>query len=413
LHLAKRAFIEFLATVTEENRNTVDWSVCNALLLVMPKLLFLVNHPRWFVTHRLSLGLLAQQSGFEVHVASPSGQETSVIEAQGIRWHEVPLHRSSLNLWKELQVFQAIRSVLRAARPDLVHNVTAKPVLLGTVAARRELVPAVVNSVTGVGHLFISNELRFRFIAGLFGIMLRWALVHPNMRVLFQNQDDLELYVEKGFIRDEEALLLPGGAGVDVQRFTPSPPPLSEIPTVILPARLLLSKGVVEFVEAARLLRSSGVKARFALVGEPDSQNPATISEERLREWTGEGVVEWWGFREDMNSVYASADVVVLPSYREGAPKALLEAGACGRAVVTTDVPGCRDVVEADKTAVLVAPRDPVALASGIRRLLDDGVLREDFGRRGRALAELNFSTDIVNSRIIQLYRRLLEPSVP
>mgnify|MGYP000889811266 CR=1 FL=1 len=367
----------------------------------MAKLLFLVTEDWYFVSHRLPLAVAARAAGYEVVVATRVREKAAAIEATGVRVIPIEMDRGGMNPLHELVTLFRLWRLYRRERPDIVHHVALKPVLLGGLAARLTGVHAVVGAVAGLGFLF-SGDRRASRVARL----LKWSL--PGLigrgRAIVQNPEDAAVLSDCGVAPARIRLIR--GAGVDTAYFSPQPEPPG-IPLVVLPARMLRDKGVVEFVEAARNLREQGVAARFALVGAPDPANPASISETELRAWAAEGVVECWGFRDDMRAVYAACHVVCLPSYREGLPKALLEAAACGRAIVTTDAPGCREIVRDGKNGFLVPVRDAMALAVALRRLLVDGSLRRDMGARGREIAVAAFSVERVVSETLALYREL------
>lgn len=370
----------------------------------MPKLAFLVTEDWYFVSHRLPLALAAKKAGYQISVVTRSGRDRGAIEEAGIRFVPFAMDRSGMNPVKEMFTLLRLVRVLRRERPDLVHLVALKPVLLGNLAARIAGVPGRVSAVAGLGFLFTDDGRGGRLMP-LVRRLLGWAL--GGSLVIVQNPDDGRLLTE-GLGVDPSSLRLVRGAGVDLERFRPSQEPEGP-PVVMLPSRLLWDKGVGEFVEAARRLRATGTAARFVLVGAPDPDNPAMVPEDTLRQWQAEGVIEWWGHQTDMASVLPQASLVCLPSYREGLPKVLIEALACGRAVVTCDVPGCREVVVDRENGLLVPPKDPAALAGVIEQLLQDTGLRHAFGEAGRRRAEQFFGAERVNEETVSLYRELLQ----
>lgn len=367
----------------------------------MSKLLYLVTEDWYFVSHRLPLAVAARAAGYEVVVATRVREQAAAIEAAGVRVLPIEMDRGGMNLPRELATLFRLWRLYRRERPDIVHHVALKPVLLGGLAARLAGVRAVVGAVAGLGFLF-SGDRRAARAASL----LKWLLPSLIGRgcAIAQNPEDAVMLADCGVAPARIRLIR--GAGVDTTYFSPRAE-LPGTPLVVLPARMLRDKGVGEFVEAARILRGQGVQARFALVGAPDAANPASIAETELQAWAAEGVVEWWGQREDMPEVYAACHVVCLPSYREGLPKALLEAAACGRAIVATDAPGCREIVRDGENGLLAPVRDAGALAIALRRLLEDGALRRDMGARGREVAVADFSVERVVSETLALYREL------
>jgi glycosyltransferase involved in cell wall biosynthesis len=340
-----------------------------------------------------------------VHVATPPGPEAAQIVAEGFPHHAVPVRRGTLAPWTELEAVRALLALYRAVAPDVVHHVTLKPVLYGTLAARLAGVPAVVNAIAGLGYLYGEDGgAKQKVLRATFSSIARAVFRHPRMRFIFQNPEDREVFVATGLARAEHSELI-RGSGVDTAVFRPAPEP-DTAPMVVLASRLLWDKGVGDFVDAARRLKAEGVAARFALVGEPDPRNPRTVPASQLEAWRDEGVVEWWGHRGDMPAVLAGAHVVTLPSvYREGVPKVLIEAASCGRPLVTTDMPGCREICRHELNGLLVPPRDPAALAAALGRLIADGELRRSYGASGRALVQREFAVEQVIERTLAVYR--------
>ena len=367
------------------------------------RLLLLVNDAGFFVSHRLPLALGARDCGFDVHVATAPGAATAIIESHGITHHPLPLSRSGTNPLGELRVFAEIARLIHRLKPDILHLVTVKPVLYGGVAARLLNVPGVVAAISGLGHVFITNNLRTRFLRLFVKAAYRIALRRPRLKVIFQNDSDRDALMEIGAVSREDSVIV-RGSGVDLTKYRYTQEP-DGVPVVTFAARLLRQKGVFEFVAAASLLRAQGMRAKYRLVGDADPGNVSSVTAEELQEWRREGVVEVLGYRSDIAELFAASNLIVLPSYREGLPKVLVEAAACGRAVVTTDTPGCRDAVEPGKTAVLVKPRDAESLASGISSLLNDPVRRRQMGAAGRVLAEREYAIEDIVKRHLDIYR--------
>ena len=371
-----------------------------------PRLLYLVTEDWYFCSHRLPLGIAARERGFDVTVATRVQRHAESIRAAGLKLVPLQWSRHGHNPLQELNALREVLHVYRRERPDIVHHVAIKPVLYGSIAARITGTPAVINAIAGLGYLESSNDLRARLLRRVVETGYHLLLDHPNNRLIVQNPDDRSALVERNIIHAARIALI-RGSGVDVTRFTPAPEP-EGTPLVVLPARLLRDKGVIEFVAAARMLREQGVLARFALVGEPDPKHPAAISRADLERWQADGVVESWGWREDMAEVFQRSHLVCLPSYREGLPKALLEAAACERAIVTCDVPGCREVVRDGDNGLLVPSRDAASLAAALRRLLQDHALRQRMARRGRERAVEEFSLERVVADTLKVYQECL-----
>ncbi|WP_251941169.1 glycosyltransferase family 4 protein [Salinibacter ruber] len=371
-------------------------------------LLFVANRAEFFVSHRLPIAHAAQERGYEVHVATPEDPYVPDLKAHDLIWHELELEGKSLNPLQELRTIIHLIQLYREVAPDLVHHIAFKGVLYGSIAARIARVPRVVNAFTGLGHLFSNDTVKIRLVRWVVLQASRFGFGHPNSRTIFQNPDNVDEFVDRGVL-DREQVRLIKGSGVDVTTFDPAPQP-PDPPVVILASRLVWDKGVGEFVEAARLLEKKGIEARFALVGKSDPLNPNAVPEDQLNAWDENGPVEWWGFREDMPSVFANAHAVCLPSYyREGIPKVLIEAAACERPIVTTDMPGCREIVHDGENGFLVPPQDATALAEALLKVLTSPDRRRQMGARGRQIVQEEFSLERVVRDTMSVYDELLE----
>ena len=373
-----------------------------------PRLLFVVNVDWFFLSHRLPIALEASRSGYEVHLATAITDKLDILKNHDLVVHPLALDRSSMNLVSALRTFVQIWQLFRFVKPNLVHLVTIKPVVLGGLAARLARVPAVVVAISGLGFVFVAQGWLATLRRWLVGGLYRVVLGHSNLKVIFQNQDD-QFQVTKLTGLPTQSMVLIRGSGVDLEQYRYMPLPDDRLPVVMLAGRLLVDKGVREFVQAAKILKNAGVMARFVLVGTSDAENPSSLSEDELMQWADEGVVELWGKRLDMYQVLVESQIVVLPSYREGLPKILIEAAACGRVVVTTDVPGCRDAILPGVSGFLVPVCDDQALAEAILQLLENWPLCESMGKAGRVFAERVFDVRQVVERHLQIYDELLE----
>ena len=368
---------------------------------IKPKLLFVVTEDWYFVSHRLLLAEAASNAGYDVSVATRVKQHAQAIRKAGIRVIPFELSRRFGNPLMELM---GLYFLYQRERPDIVHHVALKPVFLGGLAGWLAGIPSQVNAVAGLGWLFISRNRTARFMSPLIRWILARLLRAPRSRVIVQNPDDAELLKKAGVIESHVRMIR--GAGVDTNKFSPSSEPREPV-TVVLAARILWDKGVGEFVEAARQLTKDGIQARFVLVGNPDPDNPAAVPEAILHDWKKEKIVEQWGHRDDIAKVFHAAHVVCLPSYREGLPKVLLEAASCARPIVTTDVPGCREVVREGENGLLVPARDPQALSDAILCLIKNPELRANMGHRGREIVVKEFSSEKVIAQTLELYEEL------
>ena len=376
-------------------------------LPVAHKLLFLVPEDHYFWSHRRPIATAARESGYEIVVATLVNKHAELIRKEGFKLIPLKkLKRGSRNPFNELLFFMELSKIFRRERPAIVHQVTVKPVLCGSWAARWTGVPVVVNALAGLGYIFIAPGRTASMLKKAVMLAYKSALSLKNSVLIFQNPDDQKLFVDSKVIPAGRTVLI-RGAGVDTARYPFVPEPAG-VPVVLLASRLLWDKGVGELVEAIRLLKSREVICRAVLVGEPDPGNPASIPQATLLQWQLEGILEWWGRRDDMPEVLARANLVVLPSYREGLPKVLLEAASTGRAIVTTDTPGCREIVKHRENGLLIPVKDPVALANAIDRLLSDPGLRSQMGLKGRGMVEKEFSEARVVGETLALYDRLL-----
>lgn len=383
------------------------FKVASASLGSPPTLLFVINIPEFFLSHRLPLAIAARERGFDVHVATGPGDAAEQIVAMGFKHHPLSLSRSGRNPLGEMSCLWGMVKLFRKLQPALVHLVTIKPVLYGGLAARLVGVPAMVAAISGLGTVFVKQAPRKSWLRRGVEWFYRLALGHSNLRVIFQNPDDRAVLIAGGAIQENQTLLI-RGSGVALEDYPMREEPQG-IPVITFASRLLKDKGVREFVDSARILRQKGIRARFLLAGSPDPGNLSSISDEDIRSWAQDGLIEPLGYRSDIPELFAQSNLIVLPSYREGLPKVLIEAAACGRAVVTTDVPGCRDAIEPGKTGVLVPVQNAQALAQAIEQLVEDPNLRRRMGSAGRTFAEQEFTIGKVIEMHLQVYQELLQ----
>jgi glycosyltransferase involved in cell wall biosynthesis len=321
----------------------------------------------------------------------------------GIPYLPLPIDKKGINPLADLILFKTLLQWYRKEKPAIVHHFTIKPVIYGSIAARLAGVPRIINTITGLGYVFIEND---RWLKRLVEQQYRLALACAHF-TFFQNAEDLELFLKRKLIKAEKTGLL-AGSGVDLEFF--SPVPVSEINPgqgscrFILVSRLLREKGVYEFVEAARLVKEQFPETQFQLLGQRDERNPTVIPLKDLETWQSEGTVSWLGETEDVRPFMARADVVVLPSYREGLPRSLLEASAMEKPVISTDTPGCRDAVNREITGFLVPVKDSQSLAQAMIRLIRHPELRVQMGKAGRKKVEEQFDEKMVIEKILTVY---------
>jgi glycosyltransferase involved in cell wall biosynthesis len=368
------------------------------------RLLFVVNWDWFFLSHRLPIARAALGAGYDVSVAAVDTGRGGEISAAGLHFLPLELDNGGMNPFHDAALAGRLLRLYRQQDPHIIHHVTIKPTIFGSLAAHLMPRAHVVNAISGLGSIFLGGR-RARFVRPGVELLYRGVLRHPRSRTIFQNTDDRDTFVRRRLVEPRRTVLI-RGSGVDCTVFSYAPEPAGP-PLVLLPARLLGDKGVREFAAAAAAVRAVRPAVRFALAGAPDPANPSAISADELAAWQRAGTVECWGHRTDMPAVLRAAHVVVLPSYREGLPKVLLEAAATGRPVVTTDVPGCREVVRHGENGLLVPPRDHRALAAAILELVDDAALRRRQGEAGRRIARREFAVQRVVAEHLELYAAL------
>lgn len=369
-------------------------------------IIFVVNNPAYFVSHRLPIGLALINKNYEVHLIAPGNCPVELVD-KGFKYHSVEMSRKGMNPFAEVSTVFSLYRLFKQIQPDLVHLVTIKPYLYGGIAARLAGVPAVVSAVAGLGILFSGLGFKNKLLRSILYPLYWFAFGHKNQTAIFQNPNDRDLLVNWGVLDFEKARLI-RGAGADLSLYPYLPEP-EGVPVISFASRLLKDKGVVEFVEASRILKSRNIEARFWLIGDPDPGNSNTVTQTQLDEWQQAGLVECLGYRTDIANLFSQSNIVTLPSYYgEGLPKVLIEAAACGRAVVTTDHPGCRDAIEPNLSGVLVFVRDAQALADAIQDLIENPETRKTMGQAGRELAEREFAIEKVVDTHLKIYDELM-----
>jgi glycosyltransferase involved in cell wall biosynthesis len=371
------------------------------------KLLFVVNSPQFFLSHRLPVALAAKSNNYEVHVASAEGIGVELITSYGLLHHIVAFSRSGQNPIQEMKTLIQLIQLFKKIKPDLVHLITIKPVLYGGIAARLTFIKAVVAAISGLGTIYIASSFKARLRRWLVTRVYRVALSHLSLAVIFQNPEDRDNLLESGVVQKKQVRMI-RGSGVSMKEYRYIAEP-EGAPVVVMAARLLKDKGVCEYVEAARILRKFNISMR--IIGSLDFGNPTSVTQEEIEKWTKDGSVQLLGYCENIAEQYAAANIVCLPSYREGLPKCLVEAAACGRAVVTTNVPGCRDAITLN-TGVLVPVRDSMALADAILDLVQNPEKRKAMGKAGRELAEREFAIEKIVDEHMQIYNQLISKSL-
>lgn len=371
-----------------------------------PLVLFVVTEDWYFVSHRLDFAKAAISAGFRVAVATHVESHGQEIRAGGIDLYHVPELRRARPLLAEGMTPFALARLFETIRPDLIHLVAMKPIFFGSLATAISHRRPMINTFTGMGFIFTSNSIRARLLRVPVASVLGTLLNRPNTLSIAQNREDLELLIARlGIDAERTTLLL--GSGVDTARFHPLPEPSGPYTCAVV-SRMLADKGIYDLVEAARLMRGDSRRPRILLAGPIDDRNPTAIKASELKAWEDEGLLEWLGPISDVREVWASAHVAVLPSHREGLPRSLLEAAACGRPIVTTATTGCLEVVEDGANGIIVPPRAPQNIADALLTLGGDSALRARYGKEGRRRVEDKFSNEVVFQSLIAIYRRLI-----
>ncbi len=373
----------------------------------IPKLLYFVAEDWYFWSHRRLLAQAAKAEGYDVYVLTRVTEHGEKIESLGFKLIPLHMERHGKNIFKEIRLLTKIIACYRNVRPDLVHHVSMKPVLYGKLAAIITGVAACVNTFPGLGYVFHSEKTRDRFLVVFIVSALKCLFRFGNNKVIVQNKDDAGFLNRSNICRKEDLVII-RGSGVDMDEYKKGSERNSE-PVVLFASRLLLQKGIYDYVAAAKIVRKTKPDLRFVIVGKPDKSNPNSVPSEELETWQKEQHIEWWGYKEDMPEVLRQVEIIVLPTfYGEGIPKILIEAAASGKPIIATDVAGCREIVRNSLNGYLVPVHSPEIIAQRIIELIDSPELCVDMGEKGRELAEQGFSIGKVNSETLSVYSLLV-----
>ena len=371
----------------------------------MTKIILVANTDWYLYNFRRSLAHFLLGQGYEVILVSPPGKYVELLKEDGFNWIAWNLGRQSTAPWHELPAIFALFKIYRHERADLVHHHTIKPVLYGSLAASAARILNIVNSITGRGYVFLSPETKASLLKQFLQPFYRFIFRNYHQVAIFENDEDRQYFIQTKMIPSAQTRLI-AGVGVDTEQFAPATEP-SGIPIILYSGRMLWDKGIGVLVEAAHIIHKA-CPARVVLVGSPDPGNPTSISEDQLKAWAAEGVIEWWGWQSDMCSIYQKATIVTLPSFYEGVPTALLEAAACARPIVATNTPGSRDIVIDSLNGLIVPTNDSIALADALMKLLANPLQRGRMGKAGRQLVLDKFDVNTVNQATLAVYQNLL-----
>lgn len=373
------------------------------------KILLFANTEWYLYNFRLGLAEALREQGHQVILLSPPGPYGERLRQRGFDWRPFPFSTRSTNPFAELDVIRRLVALYRAERPGLLHHFTIKCVLYGSIAARLAGNPPVINAVTGLGHIFTDPGMKASVLRPVVRAVYRLVLSGANRRTIFQNGEDRDYFVNSGLVAAAGSHLI-RGSGVSAEKFRPTNHRVADgnPPVVLFASRLMREKGVFELLASVRALAESGCPLRLLVAGDLYPENPSSLTQDELDTLRNTPRVEYLGHVDDMPALLERADIVVLPSYREGTPRILVEAAAAGKPVVATDIAGCRGLVEDSVNGLLMPVRDVPALAGALRKLLADAELREQYGRAGRQIFEAGFSEELVLSKTLAIYRELL-----
>ena len=369
-----------------------------------PVLVYLVTEDWYFLSHRIPMALAAQRAGYDVHVATHVVNGGARIKALGFHLHPLNWRRGSVNPVDLVSIVREVRALYKRLAPDLVHHVALQPSVIGSLAAWG-LPVTQLNAFAGLGSTFTSQSLKSRVVRPVLKTVLRWMLNRRRSAALVQNGDDRDAITAIGV--DAARVFLIPGSGVDVDVLTPLPEPEGGV-TLGYVGRLLEDKGLRSLIAAHDLLTQRGVAVKLLIAGQIDPANPASIPDAEIASWKGRPGVTLLGHVNDVREVWARAHIAVLPSRREGLPKSLLEAAACGRPMIASDVPGCREIARHGVNGLLVPADDATALAAAIEQLAADPALRRQYGAAGRQLVATEFSSERIGRKTVALYDGLL-----
>ena len=367
------------------------------------KLFIIVSEDSSFISHRLSLALAAIDAGFNVTVVTRLSKFEKSIKERGINVINVNFRRSSKTPLIDLYNLIKLTHIFKKEKPDIIHNVALKTILLGSIAGLFSKNSIIINAFTGLGYVFSSNQLHAKTIRFFIKPALKLFFKGSNYWTIFQNPDDMDLFKQLEIINSNRSILI-RGSGVDTEKFVQSDD-VNTIPVVMLASRMLWDKGVGEFAEVAKRAYKNNIKAKFILVGDVDHDNPMSIPNSTINKWVNECHIEWKGHCENMPEILSLASIICLPSYREGLPKILLEAAAIGRPLIATDAPGCREIVRNGENGILVKLKDVDSLYGAVKMLVSNQQMRQSMGKRSREIVESELSADIINKQTLQLYK--------
>lgn len=373
-------------------------------------ILMIINDIAWYWSHRQPLAKAILARGDNLSLATSGAASDDGVKSMGVVGYDLPEHGKRLGFLFHFKILWSIFLIIRKSKPDIVHAITLRHAFYTGIATRIMFYKPVVFTVAGVGSLFTDNSPKMKFLRSIALPLLRFAFKGNGRFLIFQNPDDKKLMIDHKVVNENQTTII-RGSGVDLTEFPFTPEVKTEDDHVILfSSRLIREKGIDDFIEAARIIKSKDIKARFQVAGDVYEKNPNSLTREEIQKHNDDGIIEWLGQVSDMPKLFKNISIMVLPSYYgEGVPKILLEAAAIGRPIITCDVPGCREAVIDGQNGILVSPKSPKELAQAIETLLASIKLRNEYGRAGRSMVEEDFHVDSVVSRTLSVYDNLLQ----
>lgn len=369
-----------------------------------PHLLMILNDIDWFWSHRLPLVKAILEKGWSLTLATAGASRDQGVKDLGIQTLDLPDHINAYNPFLHISIIGTIKKAIEQTQPDIVHAITIRHAFYAGLAARLIGYKPLVLTVAGLGSLFSRKSFKALCVRVIIKPLLRFSFNREGVFLIFQNPDDQKALTENNIVKASCTTVIKG-SGVDIQEFQPAPIIQNNKPVVVFASRLLKEKGIEEFIAAARALKD---RADFVVAGDVYEKNPHSLTRKDVQAWHDEGAIEWLGQHSDMASLFARSSLVVLPSYYgEGVPKVLLEAMACGRAIITTDLPGCRETVDHESNGLLIPGQDVDALVTAITKMLDNPDLLKIYGDAGRRKVEGEFTTQAVVEKTLSVYHQM------
>lgn len=370
---------------------------------IMKKIMFIINNYDFFISHRLPIAIEAKKKGYEILIACPNVPD---INRYGFSFIKIEMNRGGTRVLQEIKSLINIFKIIKKNRPSIVHLVTIKPVLYGGIVLRFVKTKGVVFAVSGLGTIFTGKNKKTSVLRKYIKKIYKFILGNNNYYIIFQNKDDKEIIKRIKHINDAK-IVMTNGSGVDLKKYNYIPE-LYNKKVVAMASRLLVEKGVKEYIKAAEIVHDIDPTIEFLLIGDIDCGNPSSLTEKEFEELKLLKYIKILGYRDDLHNIFQKVNIIVLPSYREGFPKVLLEAAACGRAIITTDVPGCREAIINNKTGLLVEKENAKQIGQSIIYLFENNEVRINMGREARKLAEKEFSIDLVVKKHLHIYDKIM-----